>query len=81
METYRLKRIVIVLLALVNLFLLGLLLNFDGDKQRFSKSAAQPLPAAPKKEPDPQQNLFRPVRSYEPSPFDRGGQEEVAAHG
>ena len=34
-----------------------------------------------KKEPDPQQNLFRPVRSYEPSPFDRGGQEEVAAHG
>ena len=40
---------------------LGLLLNFDGDKQRFSKSAAQPLPAAHKKEPDPQQNLFRPV--------------------
>ena len=56
---------------------LGLLLNFDGDKQCFSKSVSQPLPTTHKKEPDPQQNLFRPVRSYEPSPFD----QEVAAHG
>lgn len=62
---------------------LGLLLNFDGDKQRFSKSVSQPLPTVPKKEPDPQQNLFRPVRSYEPSPFDQMGQagQGVTAHG
>lgn len=62
---------------------LGLLLNFDGDKQRFSKSVSQPLPTAHKKEADPQQNLFRPVRSYEPSPFDQMGQagQGVTAHG
>ena len=47
----------------------GMLLNFDGDKQRFSPSLAQPLP---KKEQDSpvQQSIFRPERSGGPSPFD-----------
>jgi len=47
----------------------GMLLNFDGDKQRFSPSLAQPLP---KKEQDSpvQQSIFRPERSGGPTPFD-----------
>lgn len=37
----------------------GMLLDFDGDKQRFSKAIAQPLPPAPKKEKEPKQITFR----------------------
>ena len=43
METYRLKRIVIVLLALVNLFLLGLLLNFRWQGSRSRQALSQAL--------------------------------------
>lgn len=46
----------------------GLLLNFDGDHQRFSKAVGQPLP---KKEPPAQQDLFHPEPSVGPTPFDR----------
>jgi len=49
----------------------GLLLHFDGDKQCFSKSAAQPVPK-PKREPPAQQSIFRPERADGPSPFDGG---------
>ncbi|MDE7261057.1 MAG: AAA family ATPase [Oscillospiraceae bacterium] len=45
----------------------GVLLDFDGDNQRFRQSTAQPVP-----EPKPkaqQQSLFREL-PYEPSPFD-----------
>ena len=48
---------------------LNLLLNFDGDNQRFSKAVAQPLP---KREQDTpvQQSIFRPEQGGGPSPFD-----------
>lgn len=48
----------------------GLLLDFDGDKQCFRKSNAQPLP---KNEPDPpiQQSMFRPIHAGGPTPFDK----------
>jgi len=50
---------------------LGLLLNFDGDKQRFSKSAAQPLPKAPPEGPKPKQiDIFHPEAAAGPTPFD-----------
>lgn len=48
---------------------LGLLLNFDGDKQRFSKSIGQPV-AKTAPEPPAQQNLFQPERATGPTPFD-----------
>lgn len=54
----------------------GLLLDFDGDKQCFRKSNAQPLP---KDEPEPpvQQTMFRPIRTGGPTPFDgQPGKEE-----
>lgn len=45
----------------------GLLLDFDGDRQCFSRSASQPPPAA---RPAPQVSLFQPEAAVEPSPFD-----------
>lgn len=48
---------------------LGLLLDFDGDHQRFKKSVRQPLPQK-ESEPPAQQNLFRPIPSSGPTPFD-----------
>lgn len=43
METYRLKNIVILILVLVNLFLLGLLLNFRCQQRHTSQELAQQL--------------------------------------
>lgn len=54
----------------------GLLLDFDGDKQCFRKSNAQP---PPKDGPEPpvQQTMFRPIHSGGPTPFDsQPGKEE-----
>ena len=55
---------------------LNLLLAFDGDKQRFTKSIAQPVPKR-EKEPSAQQSIFRPERSGGPSPFDEQKGERV----
>lgn len=49
---------------------LGLLLSFDGDRQRFSKSVIRP-DSQKKPEPPAQQSIFRPIGDSEPSPFDR----------
>ena len=49
----------------------GLLLNFDGDKQRFTKSAGQREAAKPKEEAPRQTSLFRPVAEAGPTPFDQ----------
>lgn len=50
---------------------LGLLLNFDGDKQRFSKSAGQPKPQQEEKEESAvQQSIFSPVPAYGKTPFE-----------
>ena len=62
-----------------------LLLAFQGETQTLSPiqpSVGQQMRQVAK-EIRAQQNLFRPVRSYEPSPFDQGGQtgQEVTAHG
>jgi replicative DNA helicase len=46
----------------------GMLLNFDGDKQLFSKSLKQPKPE--RKEPPAQRSLFAPDPSDEATPFD-----------
>ena len=48
---------------------IGLLLDFDGDKQCFSKAAGQPVPRE-KGAPAVQQSIFRPERADGPSPFD-----------
>jgi replicative DNA helicase len=48
----------------------GILLNFDGDKQLFSKSLKQ-LPPQPK-EPPAQRSLFHPDYSGGATPFDEG---------
>lgn len=48
---------------------LNLLLNFDGDKQRFSKSIAQPLLKREREVPE-QQNIFHPIKDSGPSPFE-----------
>ncbi|MBD5151187.1 MAG: AAA family ATPase [Oscillibacter sp.] len=48
---------------------IGLLLDFDGDNQRFSQSRAQPLPEK-KQEAPAQQSIFRPVSENGPTPFD-----------
>lgn len=47
---------------------LHMMLDFDGDTQRFSRSAAQYVPPAP--EPPAQQSIFRPVPDHAPTPFD-----------
>ena len=47
---------------------LGILLDFDGDNQRFKQSNAQPLPEK-KPEVPAQQSIFRPLPEG-PSPFD-----------
>lgn len=48
---------------------LGILLDFDGDNQRFRQSIGQPLPER-KREPPAQQSIFQPVPSTGPTPFD-----------
>ena len=51
-----------------------MMLDFDGDKQRFSKADQTYIPPS-KREPDPQQSIFQPVSGrWLPSPFD--GKEE-----
>ncbi len=53
---------------------LHMLLDFDGDKQRFSRANGTYIPPS-KREPDPQQSIFQPVSGrWLPSPFD--GKEE-----
>lgn len=47
---------------------LGILLNFDGDTQRFSQSSGQPLPEK-RSAASAQQSMFHAIE-YEPSPFD-----------
>lgn len=50
---------------------LGLLLDFDGDTQRFKKSIKSYLPPQPKEEErDVQQDIFHPVSANGPTPFD-----------
>ena len=50
---------------------LGLLLDFDGDTQRFKKSIKSYLPPQPKEEErDIQQDIFHPVAANGPTPFD-----------
>lgn len=49
---------------------LHMLLNFDGDKQRFSRAVGQPASPA-KPEPPAQQSIFRPLPDNTASPFDR----------
>lgn len=50
---------------------LGLLLDFDGDTQRFKKSIKSFLPPQPNEdERDVQQNIFHPVSASGPTPFD-----------
>lgn len=49
---------------------LGLLLDFDGDTQRFKKSQQIYRPPKPKEERDVQQSIFHPIRSVGPTPFD-----------
>lgn len=55
---------------------LNLLLAFDGDKQRFSKSIAQPLPKREQEAPA-QQSIFRPEKGGGPTPFDEQKGESV----
>ena len=52
---------------------LGLILNFDGDKQRFSKASARPQATTRGQdgEKDVKYNMFRTVGSAGPSPFDK----------
>lgn len=54
----------------------GMLLNFDGDKQRFSPSLAQPLPKREQEAPA-QQSIFRPEKGGGPTPFDEQKGESV----
>ena len=50
---------------------LGLLLDFDGDTQRFRKSIKSYLPPQPKEEErDVQQDIFHPVSANGPTQFD-----------
>ena len=49
----------------------GLLLNFDGDKQYFYRSAGQRTEARPREEAPRQTSLFRPVAADGPTPFDQ----------
>ena len=49
----------------------GLLLNFDGDKQRFTKSAGQREAAKPKEEAPRQTSIFHPEPAVGPTPFDK----------
>lgn len=50
---------------------LGLRLNFDGAKQRFSKALGQPSEQRPGQREQPtQQIFFHPIGTQEPSPFD-----------
>ncbi len=51
----------------------GMLLNFDGDKQRFSKSNAQMPVKAPQEDKPKQMNMFHPVEAVGPTPFDAQG--------
>ena len=48
---------------------LGIMLDFDGDNQRFRTSVGQPMP---KNEPEQpvQESMFQPISSDEPMPFD-----------
>jgi replicative DNA helicase len=48
----------------------GLLLDFDGDKQCFRKSNAQPKPETAPEQPV-QQSMFRPIHAGGPTPFDK----------
>ena len=50
---------------------LGMLLDFDGDTQRFKKAAQIYRPHKQKSEQNAQQSIFRPISSNEPSPFDK----------
>ena len=52
---------------------LHMLLDFDGDKQRFSKADQTYIPPS-KREPDPQQNIFHALPEGGRTPFD--GKEE-----
>ena len=52
---------------------LHMLLDFDGDKQRFSKANGPYIPPS-KREPDPQQSIFKPLPSGGKTSFD--GEEE-----
>ena len=47
----------------------GILLDFDGDNQRFRQSGAQPLPQR-KPEPPVQQSMFQSIPSTGATPFD-----------
>lgn len=48
---------------------IGLVLDFDGDNQRFRRSAGQPLPQK-KADTPAQTSIFRPVGDGAPTPFD-----------
>ena len=50
-----------------------MMLDFDGDKQRFSKADQTYIPPS-KREPDPQQNIFHALPEGGRTPFD--GKEE-----
>ena len=52
---------------------LHMLLDFDGDKQRFSRANGTYIPPS-KREPDPQQNIFHALPEGGRTPFD--GKEE-----
>lgn len=49
---------------------LNMLLDFDGDKQCFRKSNAQPKPETAPEQPV-QQSMFRPIHTGGPTPFDK----------
>ena len=49
---------------------LNMLLDFDGDKQCFRKSNAQPKPETAPEQPV-QQSMFRPIHAGGPTPFDK----------
>ena len=49
---------------------LGMLLDFDGDNQRFRQSNSQPLPERKAEENPVQQSMFRPLSGTGPTPFD-----------
>lgn len=49
---------------------LGILLDFDGDNQRFKQSNGQPVPERKKDEEPVQQSIFQPIPSTGPTPFD-----------
>ena len=51
----------------------GMLLNFDGDKQYFSKSNAQMPAKAPQEDKPKQIDMFHPVAEAGPTPFDTQG--------